>query len=524
MKKGSLNKVVILALVVLFTGFCLWGCSTSSGVGGYTGGGGSTYITVYPSGGNYVTQSGKVSLLFPANALDQTMTFTVTPNSTIASDSETVPGTTYDFAPSKSFLQPVQLTIAYTASSLGGIREDSLKLYRRQGSAWTEVSGSTVNTTSKTVSGYINGFSTYGIRGGSAASAPLPGLGNGTITGSVKDAVSGSPVAGASIAVIKDGTTVAAGVTLADGSFLISPPAGNAYKVVFSHSNYATDEYYNVSVSGSETVYLETVRLIYYSHAYPGALGGVIMNALNGTGVGGLNVNIRRGINVQSGTVLYSASTQSDGSYSFPSLSAGNYTAEISGSGYVATYVTLVCIGGTTTLKDATISPNMSSDQTRIVLTWGASPKDIDLHLTGPAVEGSRFHVYWANRNYLSYVNLDLDDTSSYGPETITISRQESGVYRCSVNDFTSDSGTSTRALANSGAQVKVYRGGGLAATFNVPSREGTWWVVFELNGDLITPINTMSYDESSRDIAGLLSPLESGFYSGHMKDRPVGK
>jgi len=42
---------------------------------------------------------------------------------------------------------------------------------------------------------------------------------------------------------------------------------------------------------------------------------------------------------------------------------------------------------------------------------------------------------------------------------------------------------------------VRVYRGSNLVASFNVPSNTGgTLWTVFEMNGDTITPINTMSY------------------------------
>jgi len=36
-------------------------------------------------------------------------------------------------------------------------------------------------------------------------------------------------------------------------------------------------------------------------------------------------------------------------------------------------------------------------------------------------------------------------------------------------------------------------------ATFNVPaSRGGTLWTVFELNGSIITPINSISYESPS--------------------------
>jgi hypothetical protein len=101
------------------------------------------------------------------------------------------------------------------------------------------------------------------------------------------------------------------------------------------------------------------------------------------------------------------------------------------------------------------------------------------------------------------YAVLDLDDTLSYGPETITIYQQTAGVYRYSVHDFSNkDEITSSSALSNSGAQVKVYQGASLIATFNAPtSQEGTLWTVFEMAGGLIKPLNTMSYVSESSSV-----------------------
>ena len=53
-----------------------------------------------------------------------------------------------------------------------------------------------------------------------------------------------------------------------------------------------------------------------------------------------------------------------------------------------------------------------------------------------------------------------------------------------------------------SNAQVRVYRGSYLVATLNVPADQGgTLWTVFELDGDTITPINTMTYESSSGSV-----------------------
>ena len=49
-------------------------------------------------------------------------------------------------------------------------------------------------------------------------------------------------------------------------------------------------------------------------------------------------------------------------------------------------------------------------------------------------------------------------------------------------------------ALSNSGAQVQVYKGSYLLETFNVPTNQtGNLWTVFEMDGNTITPVNTLT-------------------------------
>jgi len=42
------------------------------------------------------------------------------------------------------------------------------------------------------------------------------------------------------------------------------------------------------------------------------------------------------------------------------------------------------------------LSPNITSDQARFVLSWGEEPWDLDLHIKGPGVGDDPYgHVYW---------------------------------------------------------------------------------------------------------------------------------
>jgi uncharacterized protein YfaP (DUF2135 family) len=90
---------------------------------------------------------------------------------------------------------------------------------------------------------------------------------------------------------------------------------------------------------------------------------------------------------------------------------------------------------------------------------------------------------------------LDVDDTSSYGPETITVSSVEDGTYRYFVHNW---SRNSSSELSNSGATVKVYFGSSSEAayTFYVPQGYGYYWNVFTYNSTTgeFTVQNTISY------------------------------
>lgn len=160
-------------------------------------------------------------------------------------------------------------------------------------------------------------------------------------------------------------------------------------------------------------------------------------------------------------------------------------------------------------------------DCIRIVMEWGATPRDLDSHLTGPAVSGSgRFHTYYSARNYYtngSYsatdlfdyaAELDYDVTSSYGPEITTIHRYTPGDYYFYVHDYSNKSSTNSTAMSTSGVKVSIYQGSsntfyklddGTDACFNIPSSQiATLWRVCKINIDsagnvTITKLDTYS-------------------------------
>lgn len=325
--------------------------------------------------------------------------------------------------------------------------------------------------------------------------------GNGRIVGVVRDAITGQALPNAVVAVSRDGNLIDSLVTDSGGQFSLPALVGAVYKFKISRSGYLQVTYNDVTVLPNETKTLDVILQVDNAHSGLGNVSGTVFNALSGAGVQGLNVSLRQGLNTRSGPVVVSTTTGPDGTYVITGLAAGNYTAEASGSGYSNSYFAVLCIGSTSTgSQNGVISPILSPDQTRIVLTWGPSPTDLDSHLTGPLSDGTRFHLFYpyadANSGTLwPAVHLDLDDVTSFGPETTTVLQQIDGVYRFSVHDYSNRFSTTSEAMSNSGAQVRIYRGSDLVASFNVPlGQPGTLWTVFEMEGSTIRPINTMSF------------------------------
>ena len=117
-------------------------------------------------------------------------------------------------------------------------------------------------------------------------------------------------------------------------------------------------------------------------------------------------------------------------------------------------------------------------------LTWGAAPGDLDSHLYTP----SGAHVYFSRKGSLlaePFANLDVDDTDSFGPEVITLTRLMVGTYKYHVNNY---SGFSAGSFTNATARVELNVPGRAAELFTPPTVEeprGTRvWTLFELDVD----------------------------------------
>ena len=275
-------------------------------------------------------------------------------------------------------------------------------------------------------------------------------------------------------------------VSDSNGYYSFSDLTAGMYKLTITKDGYLPIEQI-VQVKYNETnVYnigLEVIPAT-ESDGY-GYASGKVTDARTGNAVSGLSVYIYPGINNIDGNWLCKTTTDANGGYTTEQLQPGNYTAyvvderELANEDYrygAMTIALKVMPNATISNQNATVSNKigLSADGIRIVLTWGSTPNDLDSHM-----KFGSYHVYYSNKS-TSGVQLDVDDTSAYGPETITISSIENYTYNYYIYNY-SNSGT----MANAQATITVYFGNSNepAYTFHPPVDSGYYWNVFSFNG-----------------------------------------
>ena len=337
-----------------------------------------------------------------------------------------------------------------------------------------------------------------------------------TIEGRVLDAEGDTGLAGVEIAIATgDGVPVKGTRTDAQGNFSVLVPAGLII-LDFSTQGYfgARQE---VNADPSVTTTLPPTRLA--SHADTrGTVGGHVLDAQSGSGLPGVAVRLVPGLDPEATGEIATATTDASGAYQFASMRPGSYTAVAAMEGFISQYVYLAVVGGVTRSDyDITLSRPLGEGY-RFVLTWGETPSDLDSHLATPLIEGSTYEIRWNNRGSLVSVpfdSLDVDDQTSFGPETITIARNYEGTYRYAVYQWSSGG-----SLPESQARVVLYSGDQVLRQWTVPGTgTGPWWYVCDLNAmtAAVTSVNTLQADPPTGMSPDLLGMSKTG------KDVPRG-
>lgn len=231
------------------------------------------------------------------------------------------------------------------------------------------------------------------------------------------------------------------------------------------------------------------------------------------------------------------ATTDSLGVANFTGLAQGFFGVSAAAAGYGTSGQIALFQCNTPNQLAVALSPTNAASgglvtgQFRVVLTWGENPSDLDSHLTGPSsTTGNRWHVYYSDQQAGDMCALDVDDVSSFGPETVTCPPTVNdtgtvlrpGVYRYSVHHY-----SGSADIGASGANVRLELGNGQSYTFTPPAASyvgnGDVWTVFELtvlpNGGVgVAPVHSVMSGVSAGDVARPV-PAASGTGLGQMEN-----
>lgn len=239
---------------------------------------------------------------------------------------------------------------------------------------------------------------------------------------------------------------------------------------------------------GSSDARTVTIRVV------GGIISGIVTNAVDGSVLEGALVTIGE----------ESMTTDDNGQYEF-------YLSLESGAYDVSSNLDLFCpYYGYFEISDDNVSnsfifnfslsPFPEPGEIRMVLNWGATPRDMDSHLKTPEIEGDVHHIMYSNRgssNSAPYATLDVDDTDGYGPETMTIKQSFSGTYIYYIYQY-----SSTGSLQESGASIQMFNSPTCdGERIQVPKEgSGRYWYVCNIDGDSggITVVNQIQSSEPS--------------------------
>ena len=328
----------------------------------------------------------------------------------------------------------------------------------------------------------------------------------------VKNKATGDTIKGARVRVYKkgdvNGTLIGEDDTNSSGVAKITVPVAGKYVAVVEKSGYHSKNGDATVENGVEKTKLtvklepdvpettpppttttpptETAPPPSEAPAVPCALKLTITNATNNEIVSGASVLLA----ATNGAPMDEGVADANGNLTLTAPDSGRYELTVSKDGFITAGFDITVEDGQTELtKTLQISPEMRSGEIRLVLTWDENPRDIDSHLVGTSSGGRNVNVMWQNkRSYDENGNviaeLDVDDTTSFGPETTTI-HDVGGSYEYYIHKFAGD-GT----VGSSGAVVKIYVDNALYATVEVPTDITGDWQVCTINNGRVSVTN----------------------------------
>jgi YD repeat-containing protein len=148
-------------------------------------------------------------------------------------------------------------------------------------------------------------------------------VGIGAITGTVTNASGGTAISGATIQALQSNAVQGTATSASDGTYTVSSLSPGAYDVRISASGFGT------SLTPGNTVSAGGQTTVNAALSAPGTISGKVTQSDGVTAIVGAAV-----VATQAGDSAGSATTDTTGSYSIPTLSAGSYVVQASASGF----------------------------------------------------------------------------------------------------------------------------------------------------------------------------------------------
>jgi hypothetical protein len=233
-----------------------------------------------------------------------------------------------------------------------------------------------------------------------------------------------------------------------------------------------------------------------------GTVHGQVVDAQTGDPLPGALISVLGGTSP-------TATSDSSGNFTISNVPEGGQTLVATATGYVETSVPIVMLANATVeISIGMLALGAGGDNVAAVLAWGENPRDLDLHMSGPDGSGGQFHAFYRNKEPAPHVFLDLDDTQSFGPETMTVRPAESGSYVAGdyhvwIHHYAGD-----LTFAESQATVTLFAGGSQIAQYTVGSGSGDSsqriWLVVEFDVSATGAVSNVrlqqSFTEGSAD------------------------
>ncbi|NHC12197.1 carboxypeptidase-like regulatory domain-containing protein [Motilibacter deserti] len=199
---------------------------------------------------------------------------------------------------------------------------------------------------------------------------------------------------------------------------------------------------------------------------------------VKGKVVDGATLRPVAGATVTAGTV--SATTAADGTYTLAKVASGSASVSVSAPGYTTATAQVDVPANASVTRDFALSTTGSF---RAILSWG-NVSDLDLYVSGPKPDGTRFTASYNNYRPVPYVSLDVDSRNPGGTETTTITVDTlggsfvPGEYRVWAYNY-----SGSPAYDTNGARLSLFGPSAQLGTWDAAAAGGSasdryWYVV----------------------------------------------